>query len=193
MSARSERRRLWGLFGRHLNVRELGVEPVRMVDAWHALEYVARAARLLEQRGRRLPGTFRKWRTMLLEERGGVEAVIAELEKAGLRRAQDESGRRPVGDAIRYLSSRVSQMRYAEAREAGLPIGSGTVEATCKSLVSIRMKRPGSRWKPKTGNEVLQLRALQLSDRWAAGIERTLKPLRKSVRVVRPEAVTQSA
>jgi len=66
----------------------------------------------------------------------------------------------------------------------GLPIGSGNVEVTCKSLVSIRMKRPGARWKHATGEEVLQLRALQLSDRWAAAVQRATRPLAKPVQIV---------
>ncbi|MFK7989041.1 MAG: ISKra4 family transposase [Sandaracinaceae bacterium] len=181
---------LWRLYDQHLSVAQLGIEPIRLVDAWHALEYVASAARLLEARGRRMPGIFRDWRSKLLEQPDGASLVLEELEEAGLTRATDESGRRPVGDAIRYIGSRLPKMRYAEARAAGLPIGSGTVEATCKSLVAIRMKRPGSRWKPRTGDEVLQLRALQLSDRWAPAMERTLKPLRKSVRVVPRPAKT---
>jgi len=69
---------------------------------------------------------------------------------------------RPVGDALRYFQNRLALMNYADARKHGLPIGSGAVEATCKSLVSIRMKHAGARWKHQSGNEILQLRALQL-------------------------------
>jgi hypothetical protein len=178
---------LWNLFEAHLNEAKLGVAPVQLVDAWHALEYVGAAARLAEARERTMPGTFRRWRRTLLEEDDGAKKLLGELKALELDRVRDDQGRAAVGDAIRYLDSRVARMGYAEARARGLPIGSGTVEATCKSLVALRMKRPGARWKPSTGNEILQLRALQLSDRWSDAMRRTLKPLRKAVRRVEPK------
>jgi hypothetical protein len=46
------------------------------------------------------------------------------------------------------------------------------------------MRRPGSRWKEKSGEEILQLRALLLSDRWQDGVRRSLSPLRKPVKFV---------
>jgi hypothetical protein len=129
----------------------------------------------------------------MLESRG-AERVVNALDAAGMQSARDESGRRPVGDALRYLRSRLAQMNYADARQRGLPIGSGAVEATCKSLVSLRMKRSGSRWKHKSGNEILQLRALQLSDRWDAAMPRVLSSLRKPVHAVtRSEAYGRAA
>jgi hypothetical protein len=79
---------------------------------------------------------------------------------------------------------KLPRMEYAAARREGLPIGSGNVEATCKSLVSVRMKRPGARWKHTTGDEVMQLRALQLSDRWAPAVQRATRPLAKPVQIV---------
>jgi hypothetical protein len=72
-------------------------------------------------------------------------------------------------------------MNHAAARAAGLPIGSGSVEATCETLVEVRMKRAGARWKAPTGH-ILQLRALATSDRWRDAMELTSRPLPNSVR-----------
>ena len=49
--------------------------------------------------------------------------------------------------------------------------------------MTVRMKRPGARWKHTTGDEVLQLRALQLSDRWAPAVQRATRPLAKPVQI----------
>jgi hypothetical protein len=90
---------------------------------------------------------------------------------------------RPVHEAITYLENQRQRMNYAYARR-GFPVGSGNMEATCKSLVALRMKRAGARWKEERGEHVLNLRALALNDRWDEAMALTLQPLRKAVRLV---------
>ena len=60
-------------------------------------------------------------------------------------------------------------MGYAEAKDKGLPIGSGVVEATCKTLVTERLKRSGMRWSERGGQAILTLRALLQSNRFESG------------------------
>ena len=47
-----------------------------------------------------------------------------------------------------------------------LPIGSGVVEAACKTLVTQRMKRSGQRWSGDGGQAILSFRALAQSERF---------------------------
>ena len=57
-------------------------------------------------------------------------------------------------------------MRYADTQARHLPIGSGVVEATCKTLVTQRLKRSGMRWRRPGGQAILTLRALVQSSRF---------------------------
>ena len=56
-------------------------------------------------------------------------------------------------------------MRYAAAQTQNLPIGSGVVEAACKTLATERMKRSGMRWRQAGGQAILTFRALHQSTR----------------------------
>lgn len=114
--------------------------------------------------------THARWRHSLLHKPKAATTILAHLHASGCEDVMMD-GERPVHDAITYLTNGGDRMDYATAVEKGLPIGSGNVEATCKSLVGIRMKRCGSRWHHETGNHILHLRALALSDRWKAAMD----------------------
>ena len=56
-------------------------------------------------------------------------------------------------------------MDSADYQERGLPIGSGVVEAACKTLATQRLKRSGMSW--RGGKQaILTIRSLQQSNRW---------------------------
>jgi hypothetical protein len=172
---------LWNLLTGKLNAETLGVPVHQLVDLWHLLEKLGSAARVLygESQG---SAVLQGWRLRLLNRSGSLDEILQELYRSGKEEVVVGQSR-PVHEAITYLENHRIRMNYASARRRGLPVGSGNVEATCKSLVALRMKRPGARWKEKTGEHLLNLRALALSDRWQEAMTLTLRPLRKAIRV----------
>ncbi len=172
---------LWTRLDHALNRKTLGVAVSRLVDFWHLLEKLGKAAKVLHGEAR-ASTVLQTWRLQLLNRVQTLGEIWAELHRSGQQNTVVGASR-PVHEAITYLENHRLEMNYAAARKRGLPVGSGNVEATCKSLVALRMKRPGARWKEATGGQVLQLRALALSDRWDSALRLTLRPLRKAVRI----------
>lgn len=146
---------------------------VDLVDFWHAAEKLGKAARAFagEDAAKRI---LSQWKAWLLNDDNAVDRIRCEL--------TEHRGLTAVDEALTYIKNQAHRMGYAAARAAGLPIGSGNVEASCKSIVRMRMVRGGSRWTHAAGERVLHLRALAQSDRWDDGIALALKPLRKKVR-----------
>ena len=171
---------LWNLLAEPLGEEALGTKVHELVDMWHLLEKLGRAAAVIHGSGS-ADEAMRAWRMKLLNSSRAAEGILNELKQSGREHVQVGESR-PVHEAITYIENNGDRMDYAAARRQGLPIGSGNVEATCKSLVEVRMKRPGSRWKEDSGEHIIQLRAIALSDRWDAALDLTLRPLRKAVR-----------
>ncbi len=71
-----------------------------------------------------------------------------------------------VRQVIAYFFANRQRMRYALFRQAGYPIGSGTVESACKVVVQQRMKQAGMRWSRSGAQAMLALRSTLLSGRW---------------------------
>lgn len=163
-----------------LNQETLGMKPHELLDFWHLLEKLAAAALVIHgEAGAK--EVMRSWRIDLMNRNAAPDEILAALKESG-RRSIRLGEARPVHDAITYIENHRELLGYPRARRRGLPVGSGAVEATCKSLVQVRMKRSGARWKERTAAEIIHLRALALSDRWDPAIQLTLAPLRRAVR-----------
>ncbi|MDX9792099.1 MAG: hypothetical protein RBU24_01205, partial [Kiritimatiellia bacterium] len=53
----------------------------------------------------------------------------------------------PAWDKLGYFEKRKDNMRYGEYRKQGLFIGSGVVEAACRTDVARRCKQSGMHWR----------------------------------------------
>jgi len=156
----------WNLLDAQLNEETLGFAPCRLIDMFHLVEKLAEAAKALHDEFD-AKAALRRWKVRLLNAKTGAK-MNRELHGANSRATA-------VHEAITYIENNADRMNYATARSEGRPLGSGCVEATCKSLGALRMKRPGARWKEDTGEHIVQLRALSLSDRWEAALRLTLQ------------------
>jgi hypothetical protein len=92
----------------------------------------------------------------------GVDTVIGALGRLRTRSPR----RQAIHKALSYFREHRHRMRYGALRAQHLPIGSGVVEAACKTLVSQRLKRSGMRWRTAGGQAILTFRALCQSERF---------------------------
>jgi hypothetical protein len=164
-----------------LDSTTLGTTVYEVLDFWHLLEKLGAAAHVLYGEAQALD-VLARWRLDLLNRTAAPDDIVTTLTQSGRRYAR-VGPQRPVHEAITYIENHRELLGYPGARRRGLPIVSGNTEATCKTLFTVRMKRSGARWKEATARDVINLRALALSDRWAPALQLTLAPLRKAVRV----------
>jgi hypothetical protein len=74
-----------------------------------------------------------------------------------------------------YFEENIDRMRYDLFRDAGYPIGSGTVESGANNMVQRRMKRPGRGWRRDNANGMLALLAEYHSGRFHKAWKRVRK------------------
>lgn len=65
-----------------------------------------------------------------------------------------------------YFEKNKNRMRYAEFRKRGFFIGSGVLEAGCRTVIGQRLKQSGMHWSVRGANSIIALRCCILSNRW---------------------------
>lgn len=151
---------------------------VEVVDFYHAAEHLKRAFDHVYGEGSpKARACFAEYRHVLLEADDGVEKVIRTLAYHHKRKPRCVK----LKQELEYFRRNRSRMDYARLRAQNLPIGSGVVEATCKTLVTQRMKRSGQRWTRDGGQAILTFRALAQSDRFDAAWQMVSAEYRRHV------------
>ena len=133
------------------------------MDLYHAREHLhALAAGLTGALGDAHPD----WLAARLADldAGDIETLVTETERCYPLLPDDTA--RETAKALAYFKTNAHRMRYAYFREHGLFVGSGVVEAGCKSIVGQRLKLSGMRWNIPGATGILTLRCHQASDRF---------------------------
>jgi hypothetical protein len=135
-------------------------EPI--LDFWHAAGHLAELAKALHPTDEEAAGALaQQWCHVMKHDGGG--AILGRLEALDVGRRSEavrETHRRVVG----YVRNNEHRMDYPRYRSRGWQIGSGPVEAACKTVVGQRLKGGGMRWGEDGADAVCHLRALWRSE-----------------------------
>ena len=146
---------IWNLAAQHFP------EATQIVDLFHARQHVHELANLA---ARLLAGHRDEWLAARLAEldNGDIPALLA----AGRNLRFIGSLASERDKALHYFETNAHRMHYAWYRSLGLFVGSGVVEAGCKSVIGQRLKLSGMRWTEDGATGILTLRCQEASDRW---------------------------
>ena len=170
----------WDFLSKEMSI---GVE---VIDFYHAAEHLRDALEYAYGEGsKKASQQYEKLRLKLRDEPDGVERVIRSL----VHLCKQHPRKMKLASELTYFRRNRHRMNYAALLERNLPIGSGVVEASCKTLVTQRLKRSGMNWGEEGGQAILLLRSLIQSERFERGWGILLSTYKRSVSV--PEGVLE--
>ena len=136
-------------------------QSTQIVDFYHAMEHGGKVLEALlgDKRRPEYERRRRHWAHRLLNN--GVETLI--------RQAREESAGKPNQAAVEkelgYFVDNVNRMQYRTFRKKNYFIGSGVIEAGCKTVIGARCKQAGMFWSLPGAQNALSIRCLHASKR----------------------------
>jgi hypothetical protein len=147
---------------------------VRILDFYHAAEHLGDLAKAyLGGDAAAAEELTQQWSHHMKHEGGAaILATLEGLDLTGRSPAAHEAHRLVTG----YVRNSLHRMDYPRYQKEGWQIGSGHIEAACKTVVNQRLKQSGMRWGSDGADAVCQLRALYEgeSSQWDAFWERSI-------------------
>jgi hypothetical protein len=136
---------------------------VQIVDLFHARQHLWDLARRLYPNDQANQKTWIKLHQKRLLDKGKIETLVTSIRSI-------KSTNPEVADKLRteadYLERNAERMRYPKFRRQHLFVGSGVIEAGCKTVIGSRLKRSGMFWTVRGANAILALRCCHLNGRF---------------------------
>ncbi len=134
---------------------------VQIVDLYHARQHLWDVARLLR------PGDIPRQKQWMLRHQpklddGKIEKLVRFLRTLT---AATPALAETIRTQAAYFENNAERMRYPEFRRQHLFVGSGVIEAGCKTVIGRRLKQSGMFWTVSGANAIIALRCHHLNNR----------------------------
>ncbi|MBM4109711.1 MAG: ISKra4 family transposase [Phycisphaerae bacterium] len=133
-------------------------DAIQILDKFHAKEHLHEVANEVFGIGSDLGRVWSEARAKEMDE-GKIDSLIAAV---SAHAGKSEKARLCAG----YYTANRDRMDYPRFEALGLCVGSGVVEAGCKTAIGARMKRAGMRWTVRGANAIAALRCCRISGRY---------------------------
>jgi len=147
---------IWNLVAEHFP------GALQIVDFYHACQHLWEVARRLHPNNEGNQKTWMKIHQKLLEK-GKIEKLVLSLRSIDADHPDVAEKLRTEAD---YFARNAERMRYPQFRRQHLFVGSGVIEAGCKTVIGSRLKRSGMFWTVRGANAILALRCCHLNHRF---------------------------
>jgi hypothetical protein len=148
---------IWNLVAEHFP------DAIQIVDLYHARQHLWEVARQLYPNDEVQQKTWMKAHQKRLLDKGKIEKLVSALRSIETAKLQMAEKIRTEAD---YFERNAERMRYPTFRRQHLFIGSGVIEAGCKTVIASRLKRSGMFWTVRGANAILALRCAHINGRF---------------------------
>ncbi|HEY6369495.1 MAG TPA: ISKra4 family transposase [Candidatus Sulfotelmatobacter sp.] len=148
---------IWNLTAEHFP------GAIQIVDLYHARQHLGEVARRLYPLDPRTQAAWLKVHQKRLLDKGKIERLVEALRSLPSDNPEVAENIRTEAD---YFERNAERMPYPKLRRQHLFVGSGVIEAGCKTVVSSRFKRSGMFWTVRGANAILALRCSYLNGRF---------------------------
>jgi hypothetical protein len=135
---------------------------VQIVDLYHARQHLWDLARKLYPNDDVAQKAWMKVHQKRLLDKGKIDKLVAALRSIHSTNPEVVEKIRTEAD---YFERNADRMRYPQFRRQHLFVGSGVIEAGCKTVIGSRLKRSGMFWTVRGANAILALRCCHLNGR----------------------------
>ena len=147
---------IWNVVAEHFP------DAMQIVDLYHARQHLWDVARQLYPHEEMKQRVWMKVHQKRLLDKGKIEKLVGALRAIHTTNSQVAEKIRTEAD---YFEKNAERMRYPKFRRQHLFVGSGVIEAGCKTVIGSRLKQSGMFWTVRGANAILSLRCSHLNGR----------------------------